>query len=347
MSDNEYDEIPPDNAERKYGIKAFHNRMKGNDELRFRLQHIESGTAYIRTETADTEGWQKTHYHKRVSETYIVQEGSVIFVQLKNGMYSERRLKQGAIITVDKDIAHNVYMYKNTVIHTVKHGISVKNSGGDDWWDDKYCKKLDMLIGLIDVNDIDDEQPEANCCQSNSGGPGKTEPPFTKTYMHFDKLIWKFPSWIFALLTIGIALIALFTDRNCCGLNALNAENTIFGHSLFNITGCLFILFAILGAILVYTMYRFRVNQMIERRRKNIWPLSPQILIQIFSNVLVAILALISSTLFTENIQISTYIIVIVAVLIISILGEIILRKCNDESKTSEKQDGISRGMGS
>ncbi len=56
---------------RSKGVSIEHNQMP-NGEFRFRLKH-EDGTAYIRTEVTDSGGWQKSHYHRGVRETYIVQ----------------------------------------------------------------------------------------------------------------------------------------------------------------------------------------------------------------------------------------------------------------------------------
>ena len=90
-------------------------------ELRFRLKH-DDGTAYIRTEATDRGGWQNSHYHRTVRETYIVQRGKMAFAELVDGALRVRIFGPNEICTTEPNVAHNVYLYCNSVIHTVKHG---------------------------------------------------------------------------------------------------------------------------------------------------------------------------------------------------------------------------------
>jgi len=111
--------IRPDEARAK-GISTEHNEMP-TGELRFRLKH-DDGTAYIRTEATDRGGWQNSHYHRTVRETYIVQRGKMAFAELVDGALKVRILGANEICTTEPNVSHNVYLYRNSVIHTVKHG---------------------------------------------------------------------------------------------------------------------------------------------------------------------------------------------------------------------------------
>src|ERR1700739_1987317 len=103
------------NEAREHGVWAEHTKMP-NGELRFRLKHRD-GTAYIRTEASDDSGWQKSHYHRTVRETYIVQRGQIALAELID---SERRIRvfdAGEMFTTEPGVPHNIYMFGNSIIH--------------------------------------------------------------------------------------------------------------------------------------------------------------------------------------------------------------------------------------
>ena len=89
--------IRPDEARAK-GVSTEHNEMP-TGELRFRLKH-DDGTAYIRTEATDRGGWQNSHYHRTVRETYIVQRGKMAFAELVDGAL------QVAHLWTERDLHH-------------------------------------------------------------------------------------------------------------------------------------------------------------------------------------------------------------------------------------------------
>jgi hypothetical protein len=106
---------------RSLGVWSEHERMP-NGELRFRLRN-EDGSSYIRTVSSSEGGWQKSHYHVSVRETYIVQMGRIGFAELFNDRFSLRAFGPGSIFTTEPMVPHNVYMFRDSVIHTVKHGL--------------------------------------------------------------------------------------------------------------------------------------------------------------------------------------------------------------------------------
>lgn len=117
-----------DEMARTFGVNARHERMN-NGELRFRLMAAD-GTGYIRTVASESGGWQNSHYHNSVLETYIVQHGWVAFVELQGGDLTWRLLRPGDVHTTTTRVAHNLYLPGNGVIHTVKHGNNTQNL---DW----------------------------------------------------------------------------------------------------------------------------------------------------------------------------------------------------------------------
>lgn len=137
--------ISDDEARLKYGIRTKHEKMD-NGELRFRLIS-EDGSAYIRTVAGDHGAWQNSHYHDSVKETYIVQEGWMAYAELRQGELVGRVYDKDASVTTQPGIVHNVYLPKNSVIHTVKHGISA----GRDWHE---SKKFDEMTKHLSEEDI-------------------------------------------------------------------------------------------------------------------------------------------------------------------------------------------------
>ena len=131
-------EISLNDAREKYGIVAKHGIMPTNGEKRFRLIHNGSDTAYIRTETSLGEfGWQNSHYHKSLMETYIVQTGWIGYSEFRDNQVALSVFRGGAVFTTVPYVVHNIFMPRASIIHTVKHGISIRESiKNSDWWDD-------------------------------------------------------------------------------------------------------------------------------------------------------------------------------------------------------------------
>src|ERR1035438_10167978 len=113
------EEISPERA-REYGVSASHNIME-NGELRYRLVAAD-GSAYVRVEASEDGGWQNSHYHKAVLETYIVQKEWAAFVERFDGDVLWQIMKPGDVYTTRREVSHNVYLPARAVIHVVKHG---------------------------------------------------------------------------------------------------------------------------------------------------------------------------------------------------------------------------------
>jgi hypothetical protein len=144
MADESRD-IEPEEA-RTRGVWIEHSEMP-NGELRFRLKHID-GTAYSRTEATENSGWQNSHTHRSIRETYIVQRGRMALAELVDGALKIRVFGPSEICTTEPNISHNVYLYQGAVIHTVKHG-----DGGNvaDW---QANPSLDERTAHLDESDI-------------------------------------------------------------------------------------------------------------------------------------------------------------------------------------------------
>ena len=127
---------------KKYGIQNKHSLMD-NDEKRFRQICLKDNTSYIRTESGIKGYWQKSHYHKYAKEIYIIQKGKILFAQYKQNKIEIKELNEGEFINTEPNTPHNVYMYPNTVTHTVKYGINKES----DWIPYEILdKELDELI---------------------------------------------------------------------------------------------------------------------------------------------------------------------------------------------------------
>ncbi len=125
---------------RALGVNSSCQRM-ANGEFRPRI--MRDGYGYIMTIMPPDMpgGWQNSHLHRSVMETYIVQEGWIALATLKDQLVI-RVYRAGAIFTTEIDDAHNVYVSSGTVIHTVKHGKIVPK----DW---VPCPDLDTLTQYL------------------------------------------------------------------------------------------------------------------------------------------------------------------------------------------------------
>lgn len=122
----------------KHGIESKHTIMD-TGEKRFRQICTKDKTAYIRTESGIKGYWQNSHYHTSIRELYIVQKGKILFAQYKNNQLEITALNENDIIKTEPSIPHNVYMYPDTVTHTVKYG----EINDYDWI---ACKDLDDIL---------------------------------------------------------------------------------------------------------------------------------------------------------------------------------------------------------
>lgn len=113
------EEIPAELAAER-GVSARHSRMS-NGELRYRLV-AGDGTAYVRTEASAQGGWQNSHFHRAVLETYIVQAGWGAFAELRDGDLRLWIMRPGDIHTTTPGVPHNMYLAAHSVTHVVKHG---------------------------------------------------------------------------------------------------------------------------------------------------------------------------------------------------------------------------------
>ena len=121
-----------------YGIRNYHTLMD-NNEKRFRLISDKDNSSYIRTEGSSDGGFQNSHYHKFFKEMYIVQKGQIDIYEYKDGVLKINKLQEGDYFLINANTSHNVYMYPNSITHTVKFG----NSQDNDWYP---SHELDELI---------------------------------------------------------------------------------------------------------------------------------------------------------------------------------------------------------
>lgn len=127
------------------GVVAEHTQME-NGEYRYRLLSKVDGSAYVRTEVTGNGSWQKSHFHKNVKETYIIERGKVIFFEKKDNIIKNKTLLSGDIITTEPYISHNLYVFAGAIFHTVKHN---SKSLDADWFPDLEMDK-ELLYYSID-----------------------------------------------------------------------------------------------------------------------------------------------------------------------------------------------------
>lgn len=161
--DNTPRDIGPEEA-RTRGVSTDHSKMP-TGEFRFRLKH-DDGTGYSRTEAMDRAGWQNSHYHRAVRETYIVQQGKMAFAELVDGGLKLRILGPNEICTTEPNVSHNVYLFRNSVIHTVKHG-----EAGDhtDWHASPMLDAKTHDLDEVEIMRLVGERPEV-ALRSPQGG---------------------------------------------------------------------------------------------------------------------------------------------------------------------------------
>ena len=99
---------------------------------------------YIRTEATACSGWQNSHYHTRLSEMCIVQEGWVYYAELIDGKVEAQKYTAGEHFLIRPMIAHNSYMGPNAILHTVKFG----DCSNADWCP---APELDALVRDMEV----------------------------------------------------------------------------------------------------------------------------------------------------------------------------------------------------
>lgn len=124
-----------------FGISTNHEIMD-NDEMRFRLISGH-GSSYILTKSGHTAYWQKAHLHQMMTELYLVEKDSAIIVIYENERYQLKRLYENESLMIKPGVAHNLYIFEDSIIHTVKYGAL-----SNDWHSypelDEICQKLDL-----------------------------------------------------------------------------------------------------------------------------------------------------------------------------------------------------------
>ena len=136
--------ISPQEAVR-LGVTPLHERMD-NGEYRFRLRH-EDGSSYIRTQAAESSGWQNSHLHRVTLELNVIQEGTMILVEDLGGAPVITVLGPGDSFLSKPGVPHNSYLLPGTVAHTVK--LSCPPEG--DW---VPCPALDSICTALDIEEI-------------------------------------------------------------------------------------------------------------------------------------------------------------------------------------------------
>jgi len=222
-------------AEKDYGITCSHEKMK-NEEIRFRL-NCDDGSAYIRTVGGDKGGWQNSHFHQSIRETYIVQKGWMALASVGKEKLELSLYRSGENVTTEPFVVHNIYLPAGAVIHTVKHGLAE----GKDWCGDE---ELDKMTKTLNENDI------ARLASRRNSEDYEIDPRFNSyinVYNNLDNLLWRIPS-----IFIGGAAILLGFVANIASNPDASLSHELWA-TMFFLVGTLFLL----GT---YSMSRIRIH---------------------------------------------------------------------------------------
>lgn len=253
-------------------ICVRHGKMATNGELRFRLRSLKDGSAYIRTQTTgESEGWQRSHYHKQLRETYIVERGWIGYAELEAKSPRYMKFCPGDVFTTSPEVRHNIYMSANSVIHTVKHsGGSPGTNGKEDWHQDEECELLSLLVGKGFPDDV-------HCTTHTSGQTSRDpEKTYNAAYRHFDTLIWQVPAWSSALFAAIVASVNSFLTPASAQPTAAalppsssNAVVALLRLSTEAFAAVQIGFFGLFTLALAYALYRFRWHQIGVRGWRN------------------------------------------------------------------------------
>lgn len=278
--------ISSEEAKEKYGITSEHSKMP-NGELRFRLKK-DDGTAYIRTESSLKSGWQNSHYHNRVKETYIVQKGWIGYVELIDEVMCFKTYTKGQIFTTRQGIIHDIYMTRNAVIYTVKHGDSKGEQRLEDGTEE-FTQKT-KSISEKELKKIAKKAIAIPFETNPNNNLGRSTEEYSESYRHFDNLIWQVPAWSSGIFTAVLLGTINFKEENILISTTRLPSGTLLS-LIYGIMG-IFIFF------LSYTLFRFRWHQI---RVKNYSPRnhfkSPQVWLQFVINAQFIIFLLLSFSL--------------------------------------------------
>ncbi len=129
---------------RQYGIENKHSIMD-NGERRFRQVCLKDKTSYIRAESGDKGYWQNSHYHRTIKELYIIQKGSILLAKYAHGKLEIKKVNEDEYFVIGPNTPHNIYMFPNTITHTIKYG----KINDNDWIP---YEELDNVIKQANVD---------------------------------------------------------------------------------------------------------------------------------------------------------------------------------------------------
>jgi mannose-6-phosphate isomerase-like protein (cupin superfamily) len=249
--------ISSDEANSQHGITTFHNEMP-NGEFRFRLKKND-GTAYIRTEAGKQGAWQKSHFHRHVSETYIVEIGWIACASKIDSVRRIEIFKPGDLFTTEPGVIHNVYMSANSVIHTVKHGQAVDEDRTTNSETEAFDKITETLKSETELLLMDSSKTQRDRIRTS-------QQIYNAEYRHFDDLIWRTPLWATGIFQLAVLGLDGSKQKYVSGLTGI--PDAYLASSFLLLTSLVLL-------ALSHVLYRFRIHQRAartaERRLTPIW----------------------------------------------------------------------------
>lgn len=148
--------ISTDRALSEFGISCLHEEMP-NGERRFRLGR-ESGGGYVLTLSGKRGAWQNSHFHKHISEFYLVESQwlAMAFLDVDDKSFKLSFLRQGESCLIKPYVPHNVFMPSGGTVHTIKMNSVVVG----DWF--PSCE-LDAITKLISERQLHESLSERTC----------------------------------------------------------------------------------------------------------------------------------------------------------------------------------------
>jgi|GEM_PF-3193128 len=116
-------------------------RKEDDDEVRHSVS-LPDGSKWIVTRSKRPH-WQNAHFHKGLTETYVVQQKWMVAATHWNGLPLKRpnsvqKFNKSKIVSFAPGLQHNIYLPEGALIHTIKTGKAVSNpdkQSGADWWE--------------------------------------------------------------------------------------------------------------------------------------------------------------------------------------------------------------------
>ncbi|MBL4683475.1 MAG: hypothetical protein JKY37_02705 [Nannocystaceae bacterium] len=123
-------------------------------QTRASLKNPNQGGKYIHT-IATVDVWENAHFHGDAVETYILESGEAVLVQMKDGAAQPKQLTRGEAVSLPRNTHHKVWMKQGAKMHTVKAAAGAA--------EDARFRESPELETLCDKTGLDNLLVDAGC----------------------------------------------------------------------------------------------------------------------------------------------------------------------------------------